>query len=152
MIGEAQMNSFASISYVNGIVNAGADQSGQPTRDMELEFISPVMARIGTDLKIDDLSFSTRLIVAGRQHIAGLRGNTGGVQQRQTIAGYSLLNFSLRYAISKHLSVYANINNALNQHYRNVSFNMDKTKQPTELYYGNPQDPIRVLCGIHFTF
>jgi outer membrane receptor protein involved in Fe transport len=151
-IGDTQMSSFASVSYVNGVVNAGADYTGQATKDMQLEFISPFMMRLGTDITTGKFSFSPRLTVAGKQHIAGTKDGTGDIVRRQTIAGYSLLNLSMRYIVSKHISVYTNISNALNQRYRNVSFNMDQAKQPTELYYGNHQDPIRFMTGIHLTF
>jgi outer membrane receptor protein involved in Fe transport len=62
-----------------------------------------------------------------------------------------LLNLSLRYALSKHITLHANVTNALNQRYRSVSFNMDLSRKDTELYYGQPQDPIRIMGGVNFS-
>jgi hypothetical protein len=38
----------------------------------------------------------------------------------------------------------------LNQQYRNVGYNMDLTKKDTELFYGQPEDPIRLIGGLNF--
>jgi outer membrane receptor protein involved in Fe transport len=119
---------------------------------MQTEFVSPFMAKIGTDVRAGDLGFSPRLIIMGRQRIAGIADDKGKIIQRQTIDGYNLLNLSVRYNFSAQSSVFVNVSNALNQHYRAVSFNMDLDKKPTDTYYGNPQDPLRVMAGINFSF
>jgi outer membrane receptor protein involved in Fe transport len=150
--GDVYLNSFASVSYVNGTINPGADENGIASKDMQTEFISPFMARIGTDLRVGEFSFSPRLIIAGRQRIAGIASDAAKVMRRQTIDGYSLLNISMRYNFSKQVSGFVNVNNALDQRYRSVSFNMDLDKKPTDTYYGNPQDPLRIMAGINFSF
>ena len=45
-----------------------------------------------------------------------------------------------------------NVSNALNQKYRSVGFNMDLTKKDTEFFYGQPEDPIRIMGGLNFQF
>ena len=151
-IRKLRINAHASLSLVNGVREDGPKERLQKSKDMQLEFISPVMAHAGIDLAAGKFSFSPRIILMGKQNISGVSDTTGQVIKRQTIAGYELLNIALRYTISKQFSVFANVSNALNEHYRNVSFNMDLNKKDTELYYGQPQDPIRVMCGFNFIF
>ncbi len=151
-IGNFQFNSFASLSYVNGLKENGLKESSEEGKDMQLDFISPVMVHLGSDVKTGKFSFSPRLLIASRQHIAGVGDTTGHIIQRQTIPGYALLNLSFRYAISKQFSLFTSVTNALDQRYRTVSFNMDMTKKDTELYYGQPQDPIRIMSGLNFYF
>jgi outer membrane receptor protein involved in Fe transport len=151
-IGKARLNSYAVFSYVNGVEDMGLEERLETEKDRQLDFIAPIMIRMGTDLKMGKFSCSPRLIITGRQHIAGIGDTTGALIKRQTIPGYALLNVSLRYNISKQFSVFANVTNALNQHYRSVSFNMDLTKKDTEFYYGQHQDPIRFMGGFSFTF
>jgi outer membrane receptor protein involved in Fe transport len=151
-IGNVHFNSYAVFSYVNGVQGDPLTRGQANHHDYQLEFISPVMFRVGSDIKAGKFTCSPRLLIMGRQNLTGLSDTTHYVQKRQTIAGYSLLNISMRYNLSKHSSVFCNVTNALNQRYRNVSFNMDLTKKETELYYGQPQDPIRIMGGFNFNF
>jgi outer membrane receptor protein involved in Fe transport len=88
----------------------------------------------------------------GRQNLAGVKDTVGNISNPQTLAGYALLNLSLRLNVTKQFSVFTNISNALNQHYRSVGFNMDLKKNDTELFYGQREDPIRIMGGFNFTF
>jgi outer membrane receptor protein involved in Fe transport len=151
-LGNTQFNCFASASYVNGVKETGLRERDETSKDIELDFISHWIFHAGTDIKAGKLTASPRLILMGRQHIAGIGDTTGTIIRRQTIAGYALLNISVRYELSKKISVFTNVTNALNQKYRSVSFNMDLAKPETELYHGQPQDPIRVMAGINFNF
>ncbi|MES1224111.1 MAG: TonB-dependent receptor, partial [Bacteroidota bacterium] len=145
-------NAFASLSYVNGVKETGLKERLEKIKDVQLEFIAPLMIHLGTDLKSGKFTCSPRLILMGKQNIAGISDTTGAIIKRQTIPGYALLNISLRYNISRQFSMFTNVSNALNQRYTNVSFNMDLTKKDTELYYGQPQDPIRIMGGLNFSF
>jgi outer membrane receptor for ferrienterochelin and colicin len=151
-VGYMHLNCFGSVSYVNGLREKGLKESVEEDKDMQLDFISPWMFRVGTDIKMGKLSFSPRLLLASRQNIAGLGDTTGDIIKRQTIGGYTLLNLSLRYTMTRNLSFFTTITNALDQRYRMVSFNMDLTKKDTELYYGQPQDPIRIMTGLNLYF
>jgi outer membrane receptor protein involved in Fe transport len=62
------------------------------------------------------------------------------------------LNLSARYAFGKRFSVFINVSNALNRRYRSVSYGMDLTKKDTELFYGQPEDPIRIMGGLNYHF
>jgi outer membrane cobalamin receptor len=149
-IGALRLNSFLSVSHTNGFDDYSLKDPTLPKA--ELEFIAPFMLQAGTDVKAGKFSCSPRLIVMGRQHLSGVENTKTTVLQRQTIAGYALMNISLRYAIIKKLAVFTNITNALNQHYRSVGFNMDLNKKNTELFYGQHEDPIRIMGGLNFTF
>jgi len=148
-LGRAHFNSFLSVNYVNGSVDYPG-KKGQVKA--QLEFVSPFIFHAGTDLKVGRFTCSPRLILLGRQHLYGISDTSGTVYKRQTIAGYALLNISVRYEFIRRLSVFTNITNVLNQHYRSVAFNMDLNKKNTELFYGQHEDPIRVYGGLSFSF
>ncbi|HXB43706.1 MAG TPA: TonB-dependent receptor [Puia sp.] len=143
-IGSAKLNSYASLSYTGGTVNSTAGQLAQ------LEYISPFIIHIGTDLKAGKFTFSPRLTILGKQHLTGFSDTTSAIMRRQTIAGYALLNLSLRYSLAKKYSIFVNIHNALNQNYRSVGEDMDLTKKTTEIFYGQHEDPISVMAGFSF--
>lgn len=151
-LGKVQLNSFASLSYITGVKESGLKESQENEKDVELEFISPFMIRLGTDMKIAKFTCSPRLLLMGRQNIAGIGDTSGFRIKRQAIPGYALLNVSMAYTINKQIAAFANVSNALNQHYRVVGFNMDLTKNETELYHGQPQDPIRIMGGFRLNF
>lgn len=146
-LGKMQVNSFASFSYVNGKIEDGLNERVEQGKDAETDFISPFMGRAGLELKGGKFSCSPRLILVGRQNLSGIADTTGSIIQRQTIRGYALLNISAKYSINRQVAAFVNVSNALNQHYRAVGFNMDLTNTNTELFYGQRQDPIRVMAG-----
>lgn len=150
-IGDVHLNWYASASYIYGVFEKGLKELNETEKDTELDFISPFMFHFGTDMKAGKFTCSPRLILAGRQHLSGISDTTGKVVTRQTIPGYALLNISLRYAMSKRISAFTNISNALNQKYRNVGFNMNLNNPNTELFYGQRQDPIRITAGLNFS-
>lgn len=149
-IGKLLLNSFLSVSHTNGFDDYS--QKDPTLGKVKLEFISPFSIHAGTDLKAGKFSCSPRLILLGRQNLTGISNATTSIRKRQTIPGYALMNVSLRYNIIKKLSVFTNVSNALNQHYKSVGFNMDLTKKNTELFYGQYEDPIRIMGGLNFTF
>jgi outer membrane receptor for ferrienterochelin and colicin len=150
-IGSVKMNSYFSLSYVNGRSEDGLEESLEESPDTELDFISPFIIQAGTDLKAGKFSFSSRVILMGRQHINGTGDTVSNHIRRQTIAGYTLLNLSLRYSIAKRVHVFANISNALNQRYRSVGYRMD-LKKDDELFHGQPGDPIKITAGFNLSF
>jgi outer membrane receptor for ferrienterochelin and colicin len=149
-IGKLLLNSYLSVSHTNGFDDYS--QKDPTLGKVKLEFISPFIFHAGTDLKAGKFSCSPRLILLGKQNLTGVSNSTAAIRKRQTIPGYALMNVSLRYNIVKKLAVFTNINNALNQRYKSVGFNMDLTKKNTELFYGQYEDPIRIMGGINFTF
>lgn len=151
-IGDVYLNTYAALSYVSGETDDPGTNNQTGHYDTQLAFISPWMLRIGTDVQAGKFTLSPRLLLMGRQNLPTARDTTGSTIRLQTISGYALLNLSTRYAFSKRFSVFFNISNALNQHYRSVSYGMDLTKKDTELFYGQPEDPIRLMGGLNFHF
>jgi outer membrane receptor protein involved in Fe transport len=151
-IGDIFLNTYASLSYVSGETDDPKTEDQTGHYDTGLPFISPWMFRIGTDMQAGKFTFSPRLLLMGRQNLPGARDTLGSAIRLQTISGYALLNLSARYAFGKRFSVFVNISNALNQRYRSVSYLMDLTKKDTELFYGQPEDPIRIMGGLNYHF
>jgi outer membrane receptor for ferrienterochelin and colicin len=150
--GRIRVNSYASLSYVNGRIDNALKEADETTPDAQPEFISPVMFKIGADIKSGKFSFAPRLSIIGEQNVSGIKDTVNNILHRQTLPGYALLNISIRYNVSKQLSAFTNITNALDQRYRSVGFNMDLNKQKTEVFHGQPEDPIRIMAGFNFSF
>ncbi len=151
-IGDVFLNTYASLSYVGGKVDEPGTEGKIANYDAGLPFISPLMFRIGTDMQAGKFTFSPRLLLMGRQNLPGARDTLGSSIRLQTLSGYALLNLSARYAFSKRFSIFINVSNALDQRYRSVGYGMDLTKKDTDLFYGQPEDPIRVMGGLNFHF
>jgi len=151
-IGSVFLNSYTSLSYIDGKINDPKTAGLTSHYNSQLPFISPFIFHIGTDMQAGKITFSPRLLLMGRQNLPGVRDTLGSAIRLQTISGYALLNMSVRYAFSKRFSVFVNVSNALNQQYRSVGYGMDLTKKDTELFYGQPEDPIRVAGGLNFHF
>jgi outer membrane receptor protein involved in Fe transport len=139
-------NAYASLSYVNGFTR----EQENKVEKTQIDFISPFMLRMGIDLRSGRFSFAPRLIIIGRQNLSGFADTVGALVKRQTIAGYQLLNVAMRYSITKQISAFVNATNALDQKYRSVGYNMDLKKAPTEFYYGQHEDPLRLFFGVNF--
>jgi outer membrane cobalamin receptor len=146
-IGRIKLNSYVSLSYVDGKIQNGLTESDEASKDLELDFIAPFMVHAGTDMKVGKFSFSPRLILLSKQHINGFSDTSSAIIKRQTIGGYALLNLSLRFTVMKGMTLFSNITNALNQQYKSVGFNMDLTKN-NDLFHGQPEDPIRIMAGV----
>jgi outer membrane receptor protein involved in Fe transport len=144
--GRLKLNAYASLSYTGGHVTT------PDRRTAELESISPFIVHLGTDFKVGKFTCSPRLTLLSKQNLSGFSDTTMAVIKRQTIAGYALATIALRYNISKKCSFFANVTNALNQDYRSVGPNMDLNKKPTDIFYGQHEDPIRIAGGLNFTF
>lgn len=151
-MGRFKMNSYASVSYVDGKVQSALNEEEELTLDAETDFISHFMIHVGGDVKVGKFSFSPRVIFMTHQNISGIADTVNNILERQSIPGYTLLNISLRYNASKRVSFFANATNVLNQRYRSVGFLMDLKKENSDLFYGQPEDPIRIMGGINFTF
>ena len=146
-IGRLKINSYASLSYITGQIKSPGTEHAA-----ELEVISPYIVHLGTDLKAGKFTCSPRLTLLSKQHITGFSDTSAAIMKRQTIAGYALLTISLRYTVAKRYSCFVNIHNTLNQNYRSVGADMDLNKKPTETFYGQHEDPIRITGGLSFTF
>lgn len=151
-IGNVQLHSYASLSYVNGVIEQGLEEDEETAKDKELDFIAHFISHAGVDVKAGKFTGSARLIMMGKQHISGIADSSKTILRRQSIPGYALLNVALQYSLHKKMSFFLNVTNALDQRYRNVGFNMDLNNTATELFHGQRQDPIRIATGISFSF
>jgi outer membrane receptor for ferrienterochelin and colicin len=145
-IGRLKLNSYTSLSYTTGRVTSISGHPAQP------ELISPYIFHLGTDLIYGKFTCSPRLTLMGRQNLSAFSDTTATIMKRQTIAGYALLTISMRYSLTRKFAFFVNINNALNQDYRSVGPNMDLDDKQTQTFYGQHEDPIRILGGFNFNF
>lgn len=151
-VGQIRTNSYITFSYCQGLWEDGNSESEESMKDQEIEALTPLLLHAGTDIKTGKFTFSPRITITGKQNIGGIGDTTATVITRQTLPGYALLNVNARFNVNSHLGIYLNVQNALNQTYTNVSYNMDKNVNPTELFYGQKQDPIRFYGGVNITF
>lgn len=146
-LGPAKINSYSSISYVDGTVST----SGTSSDNKELELITtPWQFRLGFDGKISAFQFSIRLLHAGRQRMASFV-DSNNPDKRQTVSGYSLVNLSAGYTIMKRAALFINIQNALNQHYRNA-LPWDASDPNAPSFNESFQNPIRARVGVRVGF
>jgi outer membrane receptor for ferrienterochelin and colicin len=148
-IGVIKMNSSVAVSYVNG---KDEDGGAFASKNKQRDFIAPFMIHIGSDIKAGRFTAAPRLIIMGKQNLPGIGDTSGSIIKRQTIPGYALLNLSLRYTLKKGFSFFTNLSNLLNQDYRSVGFNMDLNNKNTELFYGQREEPLRIMGGFSYTF
>jgi len=151
-IGRIKLNSYVTASFTDGKVNSANTETAETTPDIEVDFISHLIVHAGIDAKAGKFSFSPRLIFMTQQHLEGIGDTSQNVLERQSIPGYALLNISLRYAVAKRFSLFADFYNALNQQYRSSGSGADLNDKKTPFYYGQHEDPIRIMGGITLSF
>lgn len=151
-ISKVRLNSFFSVSYTNGIVQSALKEEDELVPDAELDFISHFILHAGFECTIGKFNVSPRAIFMTAQSINGIADTINGNLRRQTIPGYTLLNISARYNFNKRFSVFANASNVLNVKYRSVGFLMDLKKPDSDLFYGQPEDLLRIMGGFSFSF
>ncbi len=151
-VSKARLNSYASISFTDGIVQSALKQEDELTPDAKVDFISKFIVHAGIDCSIGKFTIAPRAIFMTEQSINGIADTVNGLLRRQSIPGYTLLNVSARYNFSKQFSFFANASNVLNVHYRSVGFLMDLKKPDSDLFYGQPEDLFRIAAGVNFKF
>lgn len=148
LLKKGKINFYASLSYVDGTTEidhtTGSDKSHKYA---QIDFMTPLLIKAGTDITSGNFSLSPRCIVVGKQRLSAFKA---GTQERQTLDGYTLLNVSAAYRIKK-VSVFANVTNVLNIHYKNLGPNLDLEKENSDTFYGYDQDPLRVNAGLRVT-
>jgi outer membrane cobalamin receptor len=106
--------------------------------------MAPVQFKASTDLVWGEWSVAPRYTIVGRQrHIA--TEDVDGETRRRTLAGYSVLDATIRRTVSRRLDVHATIENALDGRYRHL--NSRAYTNPEELI-GAPQNPRRLTAGV----
>ncbi|GAA0894091.1 hypothetical protein GCM10009122_37710 [Fulvivirga kasyanovii] len=144
-LGRIDFNLWSSISYVDGTVTlAGSDT------ETEQANLAPWQFRIGLDGSLGNLDFSARLLQAGAQRTASFVDSTNP-DERETVDGYSLLNISTGYTFKNRATLFVNIQNALDQRYKNTVA-WDASNPDSETFNSSFQNPLRVMAGLRFMF
>ena len=151
-VSKVKLNSFASVSYTDGIIQSALREEDELTPDAKVDFISKFIVHAGIECSLGKFTIAPRAIFMTEQSINGIADTVNGLLQRQSIPGYTLLNISARYNISRQFSFFANASNVLNVHYRSVGFLMDLKKPDSDLFYGQPEDLLRIMAGVNFKF
>ena len=143
-----KLQSYFSLSYVDGRVEY---MKSNKNMVVDIDNISPVMLRYGLELLHEKFSISARMLHVGKQRISAFVDdvNPGA---RHTLNGYQLLNISARYRLLKLLSVFVNIDNALNQSATTIADGVNLGTSPSPFYSGNPQNPVRLMGGLTFNW
>ena len=142
-VGMVDLNAWSSLSYVEGKVKL-TDSSDE----IEQAALIPWQFRIGMDGKWNHFYFSARLLRAGKQRTTSFTDDTDQYE-RQTIKGYSLLNLSTGYTLKKRITLFINVQNALDQRYRNpVAWDTSNG----ETFSSSFQNPLRIMTGLSVKF
>jgi outer membrane receptor protein involved in Fe transport len=152
--GKNRLNSYFSVSYVNGSVNK-VNSTGEETRT-ELPAISPFLLKAGIEAEIDKFSLSLRGIYVNRQYSYTVSQNNEN--KRQRLQGYTLLNLQANYNFTNYFTLFLQVRNLLDQRYYSV--NLGASPEATlggaaaqaEFAKGAPQFPIRIMGGFNVKF
>jgi outer membrane receptor protein involved in Fe transport len=86
---------------------------------------------------------------SGKQRVTGFV-DPGKPNERQTLAGYTLVNASAGYIFRDHFNLFVRVQNALNERYRNA-VDVDLTGNYPVVFKGSLQDPMRVMLGLTYS-
>lgn len=136
----SKINVYLALSYVDGKVDVQGDGN-----KVEIELIAPIQLKAGIDFTYRKLSVSPRVVWVDHQRFNAFDANDA--TKRQTIAGHTLLNATVRYKFYKESDVFISVYNALNQKYRIANFSGNKDN-PSHAFSGAPQLPLRIQGGV----
>ncbi|ELR68371.1 receptor, putative [Fulvivirga imtechensis AK7] len=142
-IGMVNLNAWSSLSYVEGKVKL-TDSSDE----VEQATLTPLQFRIGIDGKVKGFHFSARLLRTGKQRTTSF-SDDADEYERHTIKGYSLLNLSTGYTWKKSVTLFINVQNALDQCYRNP---LAWDTSNGETFSSSFQNPLRIMTGLSVKF
>ncbi len=146
------LNAYLVLSYVDGRVNLEDGSSSEA----EIPAYTPWMLRSGVDLSIGAWSFSPRLLWSGVQKTFSTQENNPS--RRQELAGFALLNISASYTFPAYLTLFADVQNALDQRYYHVNLgaapqaDISGAAAAAEFARGMPQYPLRLSAGARVRF
>ncbi|MBT1685134.1 TonB-dependent receptor plug domain-containing protein [Dawidia soli] len=138
-VGRTRFMAYSSLSYLEG------EESNltSAANDVEQPAITPWQYRLGIDGKLKAFYFSARLLQSGRQRMYQFRSQSE--RKRETTDGYSLVNISAGYTYKSSVTIFMNVQNALNQRY--------VATLPRDLEWeGSFQNPLRAAIGVRAEF
>lgn len=152
--GKNRLNSYFSVSYVNGSVNK-TNSAGEETRT-ELPAISPFLLKAGIEAEIQKFSLSLRGIYVNQQYSYAV--SQANENKRQRLQGYTLLNLQANYNFTNYFTLFLQVRNLLDQRYYSV--NLGASPEATlggaaaqaEFAKGAPQFPVRIMGGFNVKF
>jgi outer membrane cobalamin receptor len=125
-----------SIGLMDGVEN----NNGKET---QIANIATVQVRLISDLIWNKWSLSVRWIGMNAQRVEAIDPEKN---QRKTLPGYGVVNASLGFQANQYWRFNLTVFNALDQRYVNIN---DLAFRAPEVYNGSPQNPVRILLGIH---
>jgi outer membrane receptor protein involved in Fe transport len=143
-VGKGKLNAYSSVSYVGG--TSLEFVSWDQAKEVELALIAPWQFRLGLDGTYNNFHYSVRYQRVGEQTMGGF-ADPSNPNKRQRIPGYNLLNASVGYTWKNKATLFINVQNALDQRYRNPLLT-DITDANAPIFNGSLQDPIRVFAGV----
>lgn len=146
----------SSYSLVNGSIDID-EEGSQPERN--LPGVSQGIFRIGTTLRKGQSSIYLAYSIVGDQRTFGVNSvQASNPTQYQEIDGYHFLNAFFKRRISSNISVTLEARNLLDKRYRNINIGANPENasgggsSAIEFQNGAPQNPIRIIGGITFSF
>lgn len=139
----SRIKSYLSVSLNQGTVE---ENIGGETKDVEVSNNIPFTVRLGSDMTFGKFTVSPRLIINGEQ--TSLYYQEDDPEKRRRLDGYTLLNLGLQYSPTSKITIFANINNALNQEYRVYLASDGSTP---EFKDGQAQHKLRAFGGLRIT-
>jgi outer membrane receptor protein involved in Fe transport len=106
--------------------------------------MAPIQLRFGADLDWDGWRVAPRLSLVGAQRVLAI-AEAPGPRERRTLPGYATLDLNVRRDLSKTVSAFLTIENALDRRYRNIN---PYAYTNTQELIGAPQNPRRISVGL----
>jgi outer membrane receptor protein involved in Fe transport len=150
----SRLNSYFSLSYVNGRVN-NVNTNGEAVRT-ELPAISPFLLKGGLEVETRKFNVSLRGIFVNQQFSYARSQNDE--TKRQKLKGYTLLNLQANYNLTNYFTMFLQVRNLLDQRYTSVNLgaspeaSLGGAAAQAEFANGAPQNPIRIMGGFNVKF
>ncbi len=142
--GNLKVGFYGSVDYVDGTVDS-PQVSG-----LQIPLITNWLGKAGLTLGYKGISLSNRLIASGEQILASFEKidddkTKDNTRERQKIAGYYMINTTLRYDRAR-WGIFCDIRNTFDL--RNYHAAREASKYQGYQFYGIPQMPMRASVGV----
>lgn len=132
-----------------GIAVADGDTLDEDdTSRLPIGGMAPWQLRFSTDVDWALWSFAPRVAVMSRQRLLAL-GQAAARTVRETLPGYTVVDMTVRRALSRKVGAFATVTNAFDRRYHTI--NGRAITNPEE-FVGAPQNPRRLTVGVTLRF